>query len=273
MPVYRSQRRINESLNMGWKSFCSRSCSKNFHTKQVELICSRPGCNNVFKRVPNQIGKVKACYCTSSCAAKVNNLMKQKKIRYCANQLCKKEFTGYNKYCSLDCIPVRKTKYSRSKVLSQIKSFVIEVGRIPTKRELNKLYRVARNLFGTWNKAVELAGFSPNPVMFAKKYIAKDGHKCDSLAEKIIDDWLSSNKKKHERSVQYPVDQKLKVDFRIGKYWIEFFGLSGQHKRYDQLKRKKIDLAKKFDLKLVRIYPNDLFPKGRLSEKFGFLLK
>jgi hypothetical protein len=37
-----------------------------------------------------------------------------------------------------------------------------------------------------------------------KKYIAKDGHKCDSFAEKIIDDWLYSNNVEHQRNIPYP---------------------------------------------------------------------
>ena len=61
------------------------------------------------------------------------------------------------------------------------------------------------------------------------------------------------------------------VDFLVGKIWIEFFGLSGELKRYDQLKRSKIRLAKKFNLELLELYPRDLFPKGRLNEILGIL--
>ena len=180
---------------------------------------------------------------------------------------------GNRKYCSLSCIPVRKSKYTKRTILADILSFVRDYGRIPTKRELNRLYREARKNFGTWNKAIEKAGFNPNPVMFASKFVSKDGHKCDSMAERIIDDWFYSRKTKHERNFPYPGNQGLKVDFRIGSFWIGFFGLSGEHKRYDQLKRKKIRLAKKLGLNLVSIYPKDLFPKSKLSEKFMFLLK
>lgn len=136
-----------------------------------------------------------------------------------------------------------------------------------------KLYRVSRNIFGTWNKAIEAAGFAPNPVMFAKKFIAKDGHKCDSLAERIIDDWFYARKIAHERNTLYPGDYGLKVDFRIRNYWVEFFGLSGELKTYDQLKRKKLRLAQKLNLKLVSIYPSDIFPKSKLDKKYQFLLK
>lgn len=118
-------------------------------------------------------------------------------------------------------------------------------GRIPFKHELPH-YRSIRNQFGTWNKAIKAAGFSPNPVMFAKKYIANDGHKCDSLAEKIIDDWLHKRNIFHERSVKYPGNYGLTVDFLV-----------------KTLKKK---IAKKHKLNLVEIYPEDLFLEFKLGK-------
>ena len=190
-------------------------------------------------------------------------------VKKCA--FCGKDFKSRKKYCSLAC----KNKGSvipAKELISKIETFVKKHGRIPLKREMLN-YHAFRSRFGTWNKAVKAAGFVPNSVMFAKKVISKDGHKCDSLAERIIDDWFYSRKTKHERSYPYPGNQGLSVDFRIGDYWVEFFGLSGQHRRYDQLKRKKIRLARKLGLNLVKIYPKDLFPKSKLSEKFMFLLE
>ena len=49
------------------------------------------------------------------------------------------------------------------------------------------VYGKARYVFGTWNNAISAAGYKPNPVMFARHHIASDGHRCDSLAEKIIE--------------------------------------------------------------------------------------
>ncbi len=135
-----------------------------------------------------------------------------------------------------------------------------------------RLYRPAREHFGTWNSAIKTAGFDPNPVMFAKKYIANDGHKCDSLAEKIVDDWFYARKIKHKVNIPYPGKNRLTVDFKIGEYWIEFFGLNGEHKRYDELKDKKLQLAKKYRLELIEIYPEHLFPKNKLNKVLAKLL-
>jgi hypothetical protein len=115
---------------------------------------------------------------------------------------------------------------------------------------LIKIYKPVRKHFGTWNNVIRAAGFEPNPVMFANKHIANDGHKCDSLAEKIIDDWLYARKIEHKINVSYPGNCGFTVDFKVGDYWVEFFGLSGEHKRYDELKEKKLKLIIKFNLRL-----------------------
>ncbi len=143
-----------------------------------------------------------------------------------------------------------------------------------SKQDLMKIYTPIRRFWGTWNKAIEAAGFTPNPVMFAKKYVSKDGHTCDSLAEMIIDDWLSENKIKHLRSVVYPDNPRLTTDFVIDDYWIEFFGLQGQHQRYDQLREEKLRIVKAHKLQFIELFPHDLFPKNKLSDKlFMFVTK
>ncbi|MFZ5932945.1 MAG: homing endonuclease associated repeat-containing protein [Patescibacteria group bacterium] len=190
-------------------------------------------------------------------------------VKKCA--FCGKNFKSRKKYCSRPCKDKGSTIPAEELIL-KIKTFVKRHGRIPLKREMLN-YHAFRLRFGTWNQAVKAAGFIPNPVMFANKFVAKDGHKCDSLAERIIDDWLYARKIKHERNTLYPGDQGLKVDFKVRNYWVEFFGLSGESRKYDRLKRKKLRLAKKLNLKLVGIYLKDLFPKGRLTERFAFLLE
>jgi len=165
-----------------------------------------------------------------------------------------------------------RIKYSNEILLDMIKSFYIKNGRVPTKREFNTHWQSFRRVFGSWNKAIKFAGLEPNPVMFAKKFIANDGHKCDSLSEKIIDDWLYARNMKHEINFPYPGSDGFTVDYKIGKYWIEFFGLSGQHEKYDVLKFRKINLAKKYKLKIIEIYPGDLFPKNRLDARLGNLV-
>jgi hypothetical protein len=262
---------MNENKKRGWKVFCSQRCLGLFRRNRKEFICARKGCEKHFLRTPGDSAKSKAFYCSLRCAALVNNQLREKIIRICPN--CNDKFTGDNKYCSLSCVPKHKSKYTEDIVLKEISKFFDKHGRIPVKREMYGCYKVARKYFGTWNIAIKTAGFAPNPVMFAKKYIAKDGDKCDSLAEKIIDDYLSKRNIKHVRNFPYPGNKGFTVDFKVQDFWIEFFGLSGQLKKYDYLKRRKLRLVKNFGINLIKIYPKDLFPINKLDDKFVQLKK
>jgi len=269
--MFRDSRRMNENKKLGWKVYCSQKCLGLSRTTRKEFICARKGCGKSFTRIPSDSNKSKSFYCSLRCAALVNNQLRERVIRICPN--CKGEFIGDNKYCSKACIPERGSKYSGKTVIELIMKFFKKNERIPVRREMYSCYRAARKYFGTWNKAVEAAGFKPNPVIFAKKYIAKDGDKCDSLAEKIIDDYLSKRDIKHTRNFPYPGNDGFTVDFRVGKIWIEFFGLSGQLKRYDELMKRKLKLAKKLGINLIKIYPKDLFPKSKLSDKISNVIQ
>ncbi len=161
-------------------------------------------------------------------------------------------------------------KYTREQIIQIFKEFKKRNGRIPTKKDFVGPYRAVLRIFGTWNQAIQEAGFLTNPVLFFKKHIANDGHKCDSLAEKIIDDWFSSRKIHHERNVKYG-NTKFTSDFRVNNTYIEYFGLHGQLKSYDLLMSKKKLLVRKLGLKLISLYPQDLFPKSNLDQVFTHL--
>lgn len=144
-----------------------------------------------------------------------------------------------------------------------IQEFYTKKGRIPFKSEFSRA-KTARVIFGTWNKAIIAAGFEPNPVKFSKKYKARDGHICDSLSEKIIDDWLSKNNVPHELHTPYE-ESKFVADFMIGGKYVEFIGLEGNHKIYDESIKRKRKLWRDRGINVVEIYPKDLFPKNKLG--------
>lgn len=184
------------------------------------------------------------------------------KIKNCF--YCKVQLDVQRKYCSSECKSNALT-ISKQTVIEYIKKFHRENGRIPVKREMWGIYKPAGKYFGTWNNAIEVAGFEVNPILFAKHQIAIDGHICDSLAEKIIDDYLYKKGIYHNRSIPYP-EGTYTADFKIGEKLIEYFGLAGEHKRYDELRRIKQKMAKKYKLNLVEIYPKDIYPENRLNE-------
>ncbi len=155
-------------------------------------------------------------------------------------------------------------KYTREDLLRKIIQFREANGRIPLKREFNS-FEVFKKEFGSWNNAIIAAGFDPNPVLFAKKFIAKDGHHCDSFTERIIDDWLFEKHIIHERHWRYG-DTKMTADFFIQPNTIvEFFGLAGVQKHYDAIMEKKQEFCIKQKFRLIEIYPEDIFPVNTLS--------
>lgn len=263
----KENRRVNESLKRGWNIFCSKKCQNQAKTKRRLFNCGNHKCDKTFMREPSEVSPSGICFCSRSCAVSVNNSKYPKRnaiVRSCPN--CKGSFTGERKYCSKKCL-YDATHISKEKIIEEVSLFFRKNGRIPLKREFYNA-RAARIRFGSWNKAIVAAGFKPNPVKFAEKHVANDGHPCDSVAEKVIDDWLSARNIKHEVKVPYGKNN-MTADFKINDILIEFFGLSGESKSYDRLVRAKKKLWKEKNLKVIEIYPRDLFPKNKLGEVFG----
>ena len=61
----------------------------------------------------------------------------------------------------------------------------------------------------------------------------------------------------------------MTADFKINDTYVEFFGLQGQLEKYDKLVKEKKAFWKEKNLKVIKIYPNDLFPKNKLGEIFA----
>ncbi|MDP3917626.1 MAG: hypothetical protein Q8Q30_00405 [Candidatus Woesebacteria bacterium] len=268
--IAKSTRRFNEGQKFGWKFYCSVKCVGLSKTNKINLICSREGCGNEFERVKSQFQKFQRHYCSHRCLALVVNskrILKPKKKCH----ICKKDVLYGDSYCSPKC-QHKSQEITEVELIKWVKKFYKLYARIPLKAEC-PYYSSIRRRYGAWNNFIKTIGFKPNHVVFAEKHIALDGHKCDSLAEKIIDDWLFRRGINHKINVPYPKNEKFTADFVIGNIWIEYFGLSGNLKRYDYLKRKKIKIAKRLELNLIELYPKDLFPKGNLNEKLKILDK
>ena len=163
-------------------------------------------------------------------------------------------------------------QYLDEDLLDKIRNFHSKNGRIPLKREFNAL-KIYRDRFGSWNNAIAKAGFEVNPVLFSKKFTANDGHTCDSFSEKVVDDWLYSKGIKHKRGVRYG-KEKVNADFVIEpNIMLEFFGLAGVQKKYDRIIERKRELSKMLGLKLIEIYPEDIYPRNKLPQLLGAFIK
>lgn len=232
----------------------------------IRLICAY--CKGLALVETKDIKKSDLHFCSHSCRAIFYNHKRRKLFpRKCLRLGCENFVTKMDrrrKFCCQSCATTTNnvSRYTREKIIDEINQFVNNQKRIPTKNELIRLNRPARKLFGTWNKAIIAAGFDPNPVMFAKHYLAQDGHRCDSMAEKIVDDYLFNRGIKHQVNVLYPWKNGMTADFVIGDTWIEIFGLSGQLESYDKLRRQKLKLAKKYNIQILSISLKEVYGRG-----------
>ncbi len=271
----REKGRYNEAKKRGWNQYCSRECQDQGRTKQITKECGNPGCDNIVSRQKCEYEKSKSgkIFCSQSCAAIYNNAKyassqpEMKECDYCGSTYINQG----SKYCSHKCKLKDLQEISKESIIKQIKKFYEKHERIPTKREFQS-DTVASKRFGSWNKAIKAAGFDPNPVLFAKKRKARDGHECDSLSEKIIDNWLFSNNLAHKINVPYPENSSLTCDFLVKNYFIEFFGLEGVNTKYTKLVQRKRKIAKTQELDLIELKPKHLFPEPKLESKLSFLL-
>ena len=280
---YRSNGKFNEAVKMGWNQFCSLKCQFKFKTKRQILECEN--CGKKIIRTPHAISPHN--YCSHSCAVIVVNKdwsdRRNGAILKCAN--CKKNFKKWligsnKKYCSKLC-QTEDTLYTKEKLLKIIKNMAKKLKRVPTRREFwGGVDKACVRLFGSWNKAVSVAGLIPNRSHDNRMYKriiskAKDGHLCDSVSEVLIDNWLYKNKIIHEKDIQYPSTHH-KADWKLfskdKQIFVEYFGLANDSPRYDRSIKEKKMLCKRQNISLIPVYPKDLYPKiyleNNLKNKF-----
>ena len=109
---------------------------------------------------------------------------------------------------------------------------------------------------------------------FEAKHRTKDGHFVRSRAEVIIDDTLYDYGLVHAYEKKVPIEEELYTDFYLpnGKVYIEYWGLENDPK-YAERKKRKIDIYRKYGLKLIELTDEDIsnlddhLPKKLL--KFG----
>jgi len=267
--------------NNNYHSFCSKRCHYKSKIRGKILSCGNSECNKKFYRMPNSISLFN--YCSKSCAAIINNRKYPKwPKRFCLK--CRGEFKNReSKYCSSECGRSAlynnrghiATKYIHEEVQKAIKELAKNLRRTPSRRELGKMSHAAIRIFGSWNSAIVVAGLTPNRSHDNRMYKrllgkAKDGHKCDSISEIIIDNWLAKHNISHTRDAKYPTTNH-RADWAIKNHsvFVEYFGLAKDSPRYDREVKLKKRLCKKNTIKLVEIYPKDLYPKILLDSRLS----
>lgn len=195
-------------------------------------------------------------------------------------------------------------KPSRSQMVTDLKKFAEELSFIPKSFVLKQFptqkfyvkcdpekvipllinYQMAwardyKEEFGSWMKSLYAANILNEYTFIETPYgyqcIAEDGHKCLSLNERKIDNFMNGNGIAHEKEPRYPSDinlnpnKRLRADWKAGEYFIEFFGLMIDEDYAENAEKKK-KLAKKHNIKLISLYPKDL---GNLEEKLSPMLQ
>lgn len=197
--------------------------------------------------------------------------------------VCDTEFSSYNKkasVCSLKCRTVLQCgtdTFRKDQVVNAILNSYRSKGCSPQRRDMaNRLIKDANKFFGSWNKAVKECGLEPNNSKFQKVRVkTADGHMCDSLSERIVDNTLFHNGLIHDRNKLYSQDSRLNCDFYVPEkdLWIEYFGLYGQNEEYDHTVSIKKELAKTLGLKWMFLVPDDLYPENRVIERVESFIK
>jgi len=144
--------------------------------------------------------------------------------------------------------------------------------------------------FGSWRRAMELAGVPLNYVFGRKNKVPKrvranDGHICDSIGEAVIDNLLAEHNIEHIQQKHYPKhdvfndNELLRCDFYLPEYdlYIEFAGFeevtnNGKSSKwskkigsvYNKRMERKRALSHELGLNLLIIFNKDLKDKEKI---------
>jgi len=121
--------------------------------------------------------------------------------------------------------------------------------------------------FDSWFDALDQSGALPEGYRYTGTGVwctAKDGHRCHSLSEQRIDNWLTEHGIDHTREPEYPDHEDYnpsgsrKADWETENgVYIEYFGMVG-NSSYDKKTEEKLVLADKYGLEDLDSHLNRL---------------
>lgn len=300
---FRSVSRYNEAVKFGWKHFCSSSCQGVYRTRSLKLLCENCNKEITVRKTDYDKSKSKNFFCGNSCSATYNNSKRiiseehkkhtsesitayhKKRIKNGESHglklkiektclVCGKKYLGIKKrkVCSIECSRIYQfgsLPLTKEEAIKAIQIIAEKENHTPSSKQVSrKLHHAIKKYFKSWNEGMKELGLEPNTQwMIRKNFACADGHKADSISEKIIDDWFNENNLKHERWKNYP-EGKYTCDFYLVDYdiWVEYFGLINEHRDYDLTVEKKRELIQKHNLKFIEIKPENLYPENKLDE-------
>lgn len=270
-----------ENQKLKHRFFCSQTCSHDFHRRGAIYSCENLDCKNKIYRAQRETSPHN--YCSRSCAVKINNKKFPKRgsgPRFCAKNGCSARLIGETKYCSKKCREGIRRRFTKQKLIEIIHDLTKKLGRVPVKRDALDITYACVYYFGSWNRAIIVAGLNPHRSHENRMYKRQqaqsiDGHLCDSISELLIDNWFMKNGIPHERNAQYPGATQHLADWKVGSVFVEYFGLANDSPRYDRSIKRKKEICARFKVPLIEIYANDLYPQNildsSLRKKLGLL--
>lgn len=102
--------------------------------------------------------------------------------------------------------------------------------------------------------------------------VAKDGHKCRSLAELKIDNLLFDNDIPHQIEPLYPYHEEFnksgrkRADWKVGDAYLEYWGIPGDPKYLRKMHQKK-KLCDELGIRLIEIDQYDLSDTSSLLRR------
>jgi hypothetical protein len=175
-------------------------------------------------------------------------------------------FTSWSNALKLAGIKPIWCPVSNEELIGELRRFRAEQGRSPTTRDkLSYGWATFSTRFGTWSKALEAADIPVNESAYGTRTEGRDGVLYDSISESIVANWLFDNGVEYESHVPY--FDKLIADFKVGPYFVEFFGMPNLPAYAARMRLKRF-LCRRHGYVLIEIFPEDL---AKLDEKLAFL--
>lgn len=277
----------------GHKVYCSSGCMRKSRTTVKVVPCST--CGTDVDVLPSRKSKSGQYFCSHTCSATASNVNRpspstkhREKVSASLRahygdigrareekncDVCSEPFIGKPKQtsCSMLCGLYRRDgtlPLTLEELEPEVRSLVQEFGRVPSSKEVSRrVTGAAQKFHGSWNKMLASFGLPTNTEwMRRKRVLCKDGHVADSISEMLVDNWLFDQGIKHEVHTPYP-EGRFTFDFMLPDHntRIEYFGLAGEHRDYDEKIVVKRALAAAHGIRVIEVFPSHLYPINVLS--------
>jgi hypothetical protein len=157
-------------------------------------------------------------------------------------------------------LTINYQNYTKEEIINFIKLFVEKEGRVPTAKDWKNNHNYPStsyiaNIFGSWNNAIEAAGFTVNTGSLGVRTKAKDGILYRSLSETYFVNIFLYEKETYEYETKYPEPHSKYYDFYLPKrnLYIEIDGGLRPH-----VIQEKIEINKKLGRNLLVIPTKDI---------------